>query len=253
MNERRKWTREEETIVLKLYCEIPFKNSSKFHPKVIEMAKLINRSPSSVNMKIGNFGSFDDTLKQRGIVGLSNASRLDKEIWNEFNNNWDRLTYESEKILKGFADTKYNNDETMPFGKERTITVRQRVNQNFFRKAVLSSYNNCCCITGLSTSGLLIASHIKPWSVSSESEKTNPTNGLCLNALHDMAFDKGYITIDTNYRIHVSCDMKDAVNGVAIDKYFKYYDKMRIALPDRFLPNKVFLQYHNDCIFEKWR
>ena len=30
MNERRKWTREEEIIVLKLYCESPFKNSAVF-------------------------------------------------------------------------------------------------------------------------------------------------------------------------------------------------------------------------------
>lgn len=29
-------------------------------------------------------------------------------------------------------------------------------------RAVLSFYNNCCCMTGISISELLIASHIKP-------------------------------------------------------------------------------------------
>lgn len=53
----------------------------KNHPKVIEIANLIGRTPSAVNMKIGNFGSFDDNLKAQGIVGLSNASKLDKEIF----------------------------------------------------------------------------------------------------------------------------------------------------------------------------
>lgn len=75
-----KWTREEEIIVFNLYCKIPFQKSSKNHPDVIRIANLIGRSPSAVNMKIGNLGSFDDTLKAKGIVGLTNASKLDKEI-----------------------------------------------------------------------------------------------------------------------------------------------------------------------------
>lgn len=253
MSKQRSWTREEEIIVLELYCEIPFKNSSKAHPRVVEVANLINRSPSSVNMKIGNFGSFDFALKQKGIVGLSNASKLDKEIWDEFNNNWDKLTYESEKIKKKLRNTGEENDITMPQGKEQVVTVRQRVNQSFFRNAVLSSYNNSCCITGLSTRSLLIASHIKPWSVSDESEKTNPTNGLCLNALHDAAFDKGYITIDENYCVRISTDISDVTNGATVEQFFKNYNKTKIILPDRFLPDKDYLQYHNDVIFENWR
>lgn len=253
MNERRKWTREEEIIVLKLYCEIPFKNSSKSHPKVIEIAKLINRSPSSVNMKIGNFGSFDVALKQKGIKGLTNASKLDEEIWNEFNNNWDKLTYESEHIRENLIKTNADSNINIPKGKERLSVIRQRVNQSFFRNAVLSSYNNCCCITGLSTSQLLVASHIKPWSESNDSEKTNPTNGLCLNGLHDKAFDRGFMTVDERYVIHISDDIADVIDGSAVDRYFKYYDGEKIILPDRFLPSRKYLQYHNDVIFESWK
>ena len=50
-------------------------------------------------MKIGNFGSFDETLKKQGIVGLTNASRLDKVIWDEFNGRWDELAFESERLI----------------------------------------------------------------------------------------------------------------------------------------------------------
>lgn len=253
MSERRKWTREEEIIVLKLYCEIPFKNSSKSHPRIIEVAKLINRSPSSVNMKIGNFGSFDFSLKQKGIVGLSNASKLDEESWEEFNNSWDKLTDECEQIKKKLINCNTDSDIVIPKGRERIAAVKQRVHQDFFRNAVLSSYNNCCCITGISTSQLLIASHIKPWNESDDSEKTNPTNGLCLNGLHDKAFDRGFITVDENYIIHTSEDISDAVEGNAVEQYFKFYDGKKIILPDRFLPNKVYLQYHNDVIFESWK
>lgn len=253
MSERRSWTREEEIIVLKLYCEIPFKNSSKSHPRVIETAGLINRSPCSVNMKIGNFGSFDENLKQRGIVGLSNASKLDAEIWNEFNNNWNKLAFEFENIVASFTDKENEKEITIPQGKDQLSVVKQRVNQNFFRNAVLSSYNNSCCITGLSTSQLLVASHIKPWSESSDAEKTNPTNGLCLNGLHDKAFDKGFLTIDESYTIHISNDITDIINGETVERYFKFYNNKKIIIPDRFLPDREYLQYHNDIIFESWK
>lgn len=89
---RNLWTREEEIIVFNLYCKIPFQNSSKSNPEVIKIAKIIGRSPSAVNMKIGNFGSFDENLKKKGIVGLKNASKLDEQIWQEFNNHWDELS-----------------------------------------------------------------------------------------------------------------------------------------------------------------
>ena len=97
---QRLWTREESIIVFNLYCRIPFKASSKNHPDVIKIANLIGRSPSAVNMKIGNFGSFDENLNKKGIVGLTNVSKLDKEIFNEFSGNWDKLVYESELLIK---------------------------------------------------------------------------------------------------------------------------------------------------------
>lgn len=251
MNERRKWTRNEEIIVLKLYCEIPFKESSKNNIYVIKIANLINRTPSSVNMKVGNFGSFDDNLKKQGIVGLTNVSRLDRDIWDEFYDNWDKLVYESNLILALYSQSDEIAQE-LPTGKDKIISTKQRVNQDFFRKSVLASYNNICCITGINNPELLIASHIKPWKASDDKEKTNPTNGLCLNSLHDKAFDRGFITIDEDYCIRISDKLSDIVNGKAINDYFKIYDKKRIILPDRFLPNKDYLKYHNDVIFESW-
>ena len=178
---------------------------------------------------------------------------MDEKIWNEFNNNWDKLTYESEYIRENLIKTNADSNIDIPKGKERLSVIRQRVNQSFFRNAVLSSYNNCCCITGLSTSQLLVASHIKPWSESNDSEKTNPTNGLCLNGLHDKAFDRGFMTVDERYVIHISDDIADVIDGSAVDRYFKYYDGEKIILPDRFLPSRKYLQYHNDVIFESWK
>lgn len=139
------WTREEEIIVFNLYCKIPFQRSSKNHPDVIRIANIIGRSPSAVNMKIGNFGSFDDTLKKQGIVGLTNASKLDERIWNEFNGRWDELAYESERLiaeLQGNDISDFSEDIDIPLGKVKEVTVKQRINQSFFRKTVLTSYGS---------------------------------------------------------------------------------------------------------------
>lgn len=253
---KNKWTRREEIIVFNLYCKISFQRSSKNHPDVIRIANLIGRSPSAVNMKIGNFGSFDETLKAQGISGLTNASKLDKEIWDEFNGRWDELAYESEKYIAELQGNNFEDENSLnniPLGKVRTATVKQRVNQSFFRSAVLSSYGNACCITGLNNTSLLIASHIKPWADSNEIDRTNPRNGLCLNALHDRAFDKGFITVTPDFKLHISSDLTDICDGNTVNTFFKCYDNQTITLPEKFAPAKEFLQYHSDVIFQNWR
>lgn len=243
------WSREEEIIVFNLYCRIPFQKSSKNHPEVIKIANLIGRSPSAVNMKVGNFGSFDDTLKAKGIVGLTNASKLDKEIWDEFNGRWDELAYLSEMLIAQIQHTDTKELPAAPLGEDKIVNAKQRVNQNFFRSAVLASYCGHCCITGLPLSDLLIASHIKPWKDSSDREKTDPHNGLCLNALHDKAFDKGYITVTPEYKVFVSHKIIDVQDSVAVEQYFLRYNGEKIALPEKFAPDKHYLEYHNDKIF----
>ena len=248
-----KWTREEEIIVLDLYCKIPFKSSSKNNPKVIKIANLIGRTPSAVNMKIGNFGSFDNRLKEQGIVGLSNASKLDKKIFYEFNGKWDELAYESKKLIAKYnGEQILDNYKDIPNGYEKETLIKQRVHQQFFRQAVLASYNGACCITGLSNPELLVASHIKPWKDSTSNEKTDPKNGLCLNSLYDKAFYRGFITISDKYEIIVSNKIRDICNGESVDKFFNVLKGHKINLPEKFLPQKEYLQYHNDCIYENW-
>ena len=45
-----------------------------------------------------------------------------------------------------------------------------------------------------------VGSHIKPWA-EDKSNRLNPHNGICLNSIHDRAFDRGLITIDKGYKI----------------------------------------------------
>lgn len=248
------WTREQLIITFNLYCKIPFAKTVASNPEVIKTAKLIGRTPSAVAFKLGNFGSFDEELKKRGISGLANTSKLDKAIWDEFNSNWEELSFQSELLI---AELKHKPVEeiaeidlsNLPIGKERERLVKVRVNQSFFRSAILSSYNSKCCITGINILELLVASHIKPWKVDFEN-RTNPQNGLCLNALHDKAFDKGYITVTTDYKIKISKYFGEFDSQIN-KEFFVKYEGFAISLPEKFLPKKEFLDYHYDKVFIK--
>ena len=92
---RNNWTREETIIAFNIYCKIAFKTSSKTNPIIIKYANLLGRTPSALNMKIGNIGRLDPTLKEQNIVGLSHGSKTEEEGWNEFYNNPEKLSYES--------------------------------------------------------------------------------------------------------------------------------------------------------------
>ncbi len=249
------WTKEETIIAFNVYCKIPFKDSRSTHPTIVKYANIIGRSPAALNMKIGNFGRLDPELKKHGIGGLINGSKLDEVVWNEFNGNWEKLTYESELLIaklqnKTIEESTDIEISDIPEGKERETIIKARINQSFFRNMILASYNQKCCITGLSIPDFLVASHIVPWK-NDEKNRLNPQNGLCLNSIHDRAFDQGFITVTPDYKIIVSRYFDNYESDKVIRDLFLKYDRQTISLPDRFLPSTDFLEYHNNKIFRQ--
>lgn len=250
---RRDWTREETMLAFELYCIIPKGQDTIQNPKIIALATAINRTANSVKMKLQNFKSYDPSYIQDGRIGLSHGSKLDEEICKEFINNWDLLVTEVDEIKSKLKlpqiDEAVEELQIVPTGRDKIVTRKERVGQAFFRQTLLASYNNRCCFTGIAIPELLRASHIKPWSKSNDiNEKTNPQNGLLLNALHDVAFDKGYITITHDYRIIVSKILLSENGANAI--YFAPLNDQKMKLPCRFLPSRTFIEYHNS-IFEE--
>jgi len=246
------WTRDELILAINLYCKMPFGKMHRGNHDIIDLANLIGRTPSAIARKLGNFASFDPTLKARGIGGLPNAGKLDEAIWNEFYNDWNNRLIESEKLLANYKDTtieKISNINLFDLpteGIEKERLVNTRVNQSLFRKIILATYNSKCCITGIDSPELLVASHIVPWSKDVKN-RLNPMNGICLNALHDKAFDNGLITISADdYTLIISNRLKKKNMPDAILQYFIKYEGLSITLPDKFLPHKEFLKQHND-------
>jgi len=247
------WSREELILALDLYCRIPFKRTKANNPDVIELASLLRRSPASVARKLGNFGSFDPELRRRRIKGLVHTGKLDREIWKEFNDNWNELVLEAARLRMEYGAGMKLDDQAdaslsvPPGASEREAIRRIRLHQRFFREAILSSYEETCCITGLRIPECLVASHIVPWSVSIE-HRADPRNGLCLSATFDRLFDRGLITLADDLSVVVSGRLRRKEDRKIDDIVCKYHGTP-ILRPGRFLPLTTHLEWHRKNVF----
>ena len=93
---RNNWTREQTMMAFALYRILPSGKWDKRNPTIQRLADHIRRSPSAVALKLGNLASLDEN---RTTKGLTNCSRLDREIWEEYAERGDALVFESAQLL----------------------------------------------------------------------------------------------------------------------------------------------------------
>ena len=257
MAARRRWNRGELLIVLNLYHKLRFGQFDQRQPVIIDMAKRMDRTPSSVAMKLSNFASLDPALKLRGIKGLEGASALDEEMWNEFHQNpADNIPLSQTKFDALFVQAEGETTEVIPGNGIRAVkrppagdtevktVTKQRRGQDYFRDVVLNNFGGCCGVTGMPVRELLVASHILPWS-SHEAERLNVRNGICLNRLHDAAFDQHLISFDDEFRLVLSKRLKSVLPNEAVRNQFDAFEGNILRLPDDgTLPDPGFLKIH---------
>ena len=248
-----RWTRDQLLVAFSLYCRLPFGRLHSRNPEIITMAESIGRSPAALAMKLTNIASLDPVITASGRRGLTGASAADRNMWDEMHNNWEAFAVESKRaIAAARAENEQSehppeDDAERPIGEDRTVITTARVGQDFFRRAVLSAYNERCCITGLSIPTLLVASHIIPWR-DDRSNRVNPRNGLLLSALHDKAFDTGLITVENDMTVRVSDQDVQSEDTYFTDSIQRYHGR-EINLPEKFAPSQDFLSYHREHIF----
>lgn len=247
----KKWDRHDLVIAFNLYCQMPFGKIHSRNPVIVQVSGKMGRTPSSLAMKMLNFASLDPRIINSGRRGLGNAANSDRAVWQEFHADWEKAALEAQLWLKTenlFTPSAVAESGTIDYaGETKSATVEVRLKQSFFRQAVISSYKGRCCMTGLTDQRLLIASHIIPWS-KDKTNRLNPSNGLCLSALHDKAFDKGLITVMPDLRIRVSKELLKAKDDFC-DSAINSLDGKQIELPEKFLPSTEFLAYHNQNVF----
>ncbi len=251
------WSKDELILAFNLYLKMPFGKMHSRNPDIIHLANVLGRTANSIALRLVNFASVDPYHQSRGVSGMKGGSKQVQPIWDEFFANKEALIFVSERILaereNQTIETKFNDllfDIKDLKGETKLREVKTRVNQNVFRQIVVANYSGKCAVTGIDIPELLFASHIVPWA-ENENERLNPENGICLSALYDKAFDKGFIAINENYEVIISTDLKKKNKHDYYTKYFSNLENEKIKMPQRYLPNKEFLQYHLDTIFAK--
>lgn len=251
MFERRPWSQDELLVVFQLYCQTSFGRLHQHNPDIIKLAQIIGRTPGAVAMKACNFASMDPVQQNRQIRALGNVSRADKALWESFTINSEAV---AEQAVAAYVRLTTTNSKDKIAAKtpdgptESEAVVKIRRVQSFFRTSVLVSYDTTCALTGIAIPELLNASHIIPWSVDS-ARRADPRNGICLNAFHDRAFDRGLITFDTDCRVVLSPTISRLDEPYLQKELLQKLEGQPLRLPSRFMPDPGALDYHRNHVF----
>lgn len=127
--------------------------------------------------------------------------------------------------------------------------VSIRVNQSLFRQKVLENFQYKCCLTGITETSLLIASHIIPWNAKIET-RLSPHNGLCLSILYDSLFDKGFFTLDDNLKVIIISKPSSLSEQVSL--WLGNISGKEIATPINYDISLDALKFHRENIFNKF-
>lgn len=168
--------------------------------------------------------------KNSGQNNIRNAESLIDEITVEKN-----YILLKEEIINNIDDI--NITET-----EREVLAKTRIGHSEYKAKLLES-DKKCRVCNLKDGNYLIASHIKPWSVSSDKEKLDQNNGLLLCPNHDYLFDRNRISFDENGFILISA---------SIDKNTRILlnldNNMKIELKNE---EKPYMNYHRQVFYQK--
>lgn len=126
---------------------------------------------------------------------------------------------------------------------EKKTIIRARIGQGAYREQLLRKYEQRCIVTGIDRTKLLVASHIKPWSICDNSERVDVENGLILCPNMDKLFDCGLISFDNTGKMLISSFVgKDNVERLHISSGMQ----VDLRATNRLL---AYLEYHRDVLF----
>lgn len=137
---------------------------------------------------------------------------------------------------------------TIKIEKKRFTVTHKRLKRDImFRKIVSEAYGHRCAVCGIQLE-LTEVAHIIPFSHDSGTD--DPTNGVCLCALHHKAFDSGLIYFDGDYNIRINNSKIDYLTKVHRDggtqKFIRLQnEKMSLPLSRVHYPSKDFIKMAN--------
>lgn len=239
INEKKYMNFSEEDLKIKNNRnEIKWRNDLAFTRKHLQTKDYIDGSEKN-NWKITDKGmEYLFALTERLINNTSSFIKLTEVSTIR------ALSYYEECIFKELKQLEKTKEEISATILETDYErfVKARIGQGIFKNKLLKK-ESCCRICGMNDERLLIASHIKPWNKSNNSERLDGSNGFLLCPNHDALFDKGYITFDDMGNIIISSMIsKRNYNILGIQ------DGLQIQI---FETNIEYLKWHRLYVFKK--
>lgn len=128
---------------------------------------------------------------------------------------------------------------------EKEAVIKARIGQGTYRENLMKKYDSTCIMTGIDNKKLLVASHIKPWSICNNEERIDVNNGLLLCANMDKLFDSGLITFENDGCLYISSFLgKENEYRLHIKPHMQFNLKTTPAM-------KRYLEYHRDVLYVK--
>lgn len=172
----------------------------------------------AINILVEQFSKFDEDKESMGrFVDVQYA----KERIFQLNEHFSGAEYV--KIAEQEVDEERIRKSPELTETEKKTLILARRGQGKFRVNVLEK-NRGCPFTGILNPKLLVASHIKPWKDSDNTERLDGNNGLALTPTYDRLFDQGYISFTDDKQLLVSSKLEpecmevlNLVNGQIIE------------------------------------
>lgn len=172
----------------------------------------------------------------------------------------DDLPEETGILLAASGQELQEIEKTFKLGElltEKLVERKIRLTQHRFAQEVLHNCGRTCVFCGFAPhtlperSGLLRASHIKPWAASNQRERVDVHNGLAACPLHDAAFDQGYLAIENTYQIRKAFMLHKSIErDYRVGLFFEDVLSANLILPpDAKTPGLEYLEYHRKHCF----
>ena len=123
------------------------------------------------------------------------------------------------------------------------------VRGGLFKKTIPKIYSHTCCITGMKIQSshnlqMIDACHIYPFSLSGDD---TVTNGIALSPTMHRAFDRGLLTINSNFLVRVSPSIQEEESRFTLSQF----EGKQIILPEKekYYPSQESLSWHNKEVF----
>jgi hypothetical protein len=124
----------------------------------------------------------------------------------------------------------------------RALSLARR-GQGFFKKEV-AHFEHYCRVTGVAELRHLRASHVKPWSQSSDPERLDGANGLLLSPHVDHLFDRGYISFRKNGSVLRS-------RALSAEVITQWSLNLNHSVGQFTRHQDSFLEYHREVVFHE--